>query len=129
MRPQPNGILFPTNLAPGWVGIVYQSKGDGANARDHFDRFRRVSQWRTEDTPDNAGYFFDLALAQTRLGQSRGGRVAGERAAGIEPTAYIKLARLYSVQGRTDEAFDLLSRAAGAGFRADLNAVRKATTV
>ena len=100
-----------------YMGIVYQSKGAGANARDHFDRFRRVSQWRTEDNPDNAGYFFDLARALTRLGQTRGGRVAGERAAGIEPTAYFDLARLYSVQGRTDEAFDLLDDAAAAGFR------------
>jgi tetratricopeptide (TPR) repeat protein len=100
-----------------YMGVVYQSKGAGTTALDHFDRFRRVSQWRTEDNPDNAGYFFDLGVVLTRMGQPTRSRAAGERAAEISPTAYFDLVRLYSVQGRADEAFELLDRAAGSGFR------------
>ncbi len=100
-----------------YMGVVYQSKGAGTNARDHFDRFRRVSQWRTEDNPDNAGYFFDLGVVLARMGQTNRSRAAGDRAAEIDPAAYYNLARLYSVQGRTDDAFELLGRAVDAGFR------------
>jgi tetratricopeptide (TPR) repeat protein len=99
------------------IGVAYQSKGAVNTARDHYDRFRRVSQWRTEDNPENAGYLIDLAVALTRLGRVDRGLAAGRRAAAIDPTDYVGFARLASVQRNPDEAFALLDRAATAGFR------------
>jgi len=114
-------------------GIVYQKMGNGGLARDSYDRFRRIAQWRSEDNPGDAAYLFDLGLVLQRMGQSKGAARAVERAAALDSTAYFEWARLRSVQGRSKESLDLLNRAIDDGFRdliilkyhPDFQAVRK----
>ena len=106
------------NVEPQYnMGIVYQKMGQGNRARDSYDRFRRISQWRSEDNPGEAAYLFDLGLVLQRMGQPKGSARAVERAAAIDSTAYIEWARLRSLQGRPNESIDQLQRAIGEGFR------------
>jgi tetratricopeptide (TPR) repeat protein/tRNA A-37 threonylcarbamoyl transferase component Bud32 len=114
-------------------GVVYQKMGNGGLARDSYDRFRRIAQWRSEDNPGDVGYLFDLGLVLQRMGQSQGSAKAAQRAAALDSTAYFEWARLRSVQGRSKESLDLLKRAIDDGFRdliilkyhPDFQAVRK----
>lgn len=100
-----------------YMGVVCDLKGDGGRAADYYDRFRRVTQWRTEDNPDEASYFIDLGIVLERIGQRDGARAAAQRAAEIDPTAHFEWARFRSVQGAADESFRELQLAIDGGFR------------
>jgi len=98
------------------LGIVYQKMGKSARARDSYDRFRRIAQWRSEDNPGEASYLIDLGLVLQRMGQKKSASKAASRAAAIDSTAYLEWARLKAVQGRTDESLQQLRRAIDGGF-------------
>ncbi|MDH3198635.1 MAG: protein kinase [Candidatus Krumholzibacteria bacterium] len=100
-----------------FMGVAYERMGDRANARQNYDWFRRITQWRSEDRSDDARYSIELALVLTRLGQSSAARAAAGRAAAIDSTSFLDWARLRAVQGRVDEAMVLLQRAIDGGFR------------
>jgi serine/threonine protein kinase/tetratricopeptide (TPR) repeat protein len=116
-----------------YMGIVYQNMGNATRARDSYDRFRRIAQWRSEDNPGDSAYLFDLGRVLARLGQPKGSAQVARRAAAIDSTAYLEWARLRSVQGRTNESLKELRRAIDSGFRdliilkydPDFQAVRK----
>jgi tetratricopeptide (TPR) repeat protein/tRNA A-37 threonylcarbamoyl transferase component Bud32 len=99
------------------MGVVYQKMGKTTHARDSYDRFRQIAQWRSEDNPGEASYLFDLGLVLQRMGQKNGAAKAASRAAAIDSTAYLEWARLKAVQGRTDESLEQLRRAIDGGFR------------
>jgi serine/threonine protein kinase/lipopolysaccharide biosynthesis regulator YciM len=100
-----------------FMGIAYELMGDRARARQSYDWFRRITQWRSEDRSDDARYSIELALVLTRLGQSNAARAAARRAAAIDSTSFVDWARLRAVQGRADDAMALLQRAIDGGFR------------
>jgi tetratricopeptide (TPR) repeat protein len=99
------------------MGVVCELKGDRGRAADCYDRFRRVTQWRTEDNPDEASYFIDLGIVLTRIGQRNRAGAAAQRAAEIDSTAHLEWARFRSVQGSADESLGQLQRAIDGGFR------------
>jgi tetratricopeptide (TPR) repeat protein/tRNA A-37 threonylcarbamoyl transferase component Bud32 len=108
----------PESIDPHYyIGVVYQLAGDRGRARDSYDRFRQITQWRLEDDPENAERLIELGIVLTRMGQPNGARAAAEKAAGIDPNAHFGFARLYSVQGNTDESLRQLGQAIDAGFR------------
>jgi tetratricopeptide (TPR) repeat protein/tRNA A-37 threonylcarbamoyl transferase component Bud32 len=108
-----------------YMGIGYGLAGSAARSRDSYDRYRQVTQWRSEDNPDNAVYQIELALVLTRTGQTRGASAAADRAAAIDEaadatagaTAHFQWARLYAVQGSVDEALAQLQLAIDGGYR------------
>jgi len=100
-----------------YMGIAYQMKGDKARSRDSYDRFRRITQWRSEDNFENASYLIELALVLTRLGQPRNAQKAASKAAESGSISHYEWARLYSLQGKKEASFKELQKAIDGGFR------------
>jgi tetratricopeptide (TPR) repeat protein len=100
-----------------YMGIVYELKGDKRRAGDYYDRCRRIMQWRAEDNPDDAIYLIEFAIVLTRIGQHSGARVAAEKAAGIDTTAFLEWARFRSVRGEAEKSLGQLEQALARGFR------------
>jgi serine/threonine protein kinase/tetratricopeptide (TPR) repeat protein len=99
------------------AGVVCQLMGDDRAARRHFDRFRGAIERQLAGQPDNAEAYFDLACTSTRLGDLERGRTLGQRAHTLNGADHFDLARLLSLQGRTQEAVDALDLAVKEGFR------------
>jgi tetratricopeptide (TPR) repeat protein/tRNA A-37 threonylcarbamoyl transferase component Bud32 len=108
-----------------YMGIGYAWAGNAGRSRDSYDRYRRVTQWRSEDNPDNPVYQIELSLVLSRMGQTRGARAAANRAAAIDTTSgampdvtmHFEWARLYAAQGKAEDALARLQLALEGGYR------------
>jgi serine/threonine protein kinase/tetratricopeptide (TPR) repeat protein len=99
------------------AGVECLLMNDEPAAREQLDRFRRATEERLARDPKNGQYYYDLALAWTRLGNPAKGWALGQRAGALDATNDFDRARLLNLQGRGDEALDALNLAVKRGFR------------
>jgi tetratricopeptide (TPR) repeat protein len=110
--------IDPQNCdAPYYMGIVYDSMNDRADARRQWLHSVDCRQKALGLEGNDASDYLEVAIARTRLGDAAGARAAEERAHAIDPNLYLDTARLRSVQGRTNEALAVLERGEKGGLR------------
>jgi tetratricopeptide (TPR) repeat protein len=99
------------------AGVECLLMNDEPAARQHLEKFRRATEEQLARDPKNGQYYYDLALAWTRLGNPAKGWALGKKAAALDATSDFDRARLLNLQGRGDEAVDALNIAVKRGFR------------
>jgi tetratricopeptide (TPR) repeat protein len=99
------------------AGVECQLMNDEPAARQHLDKFRRATEERLARDPRNGQFYYDLALAWTRLGNPAKGWALGQKARTLDPTNDFDRARLLNLQGRSGDALDALDLAVKRGFR------------
>jgi serine/threonine protein kinase/Flp pilus assembly protein TadD len=101
------------------AGLSYAALGNEAAARDAFDKSIIRAQRQIELYPDDARALYLGAISLCRLGRIQEGLDWGNQALALDPEdsgVLYNIACLYSVAGRTEQAFDLLERAVQNGF-------------
>jgi len=98
------------------TGVALQYAGDSDRAREHFMVFKRaVEKWIFDD-PDEIVYRTTLDVADIRLGGTPSTTYTEEQLASTNPNLNLGLAKIASLQGRTEDALALLEIALDAGL-------------
>jgi serine/threonine protein kinase/Flp pilus assembly protein TadD len=98
------------------AGVALQYAGDSDQAREHFTVFKRtVEKWIFDD-PDVITYRTTLDIADIRLGEKPSTNYTEEQLASTDPNLNFGLAKIASLQGRTEDALARLEIALDAGL-------------
>ncbi|MFC2144234.1 tetratricopeptide repeat protein [Acidobacteriota bacterium] len=98
------------------AGVAFQYAGDNEKARKHFVVFKRVVQNWISDEPDEIVIRTTLDIADIRLGETPSTGYTEDQLASTDPDLNFGLAKIASLQGRTEDALARLEIALDAGL-------------
>ena len=92
------------------LGIVYDSLNDKAGARREWTRSLQCRREDLRAEQNQAEDYLEIAITLTRLGRTAEAQAAEAKARSMDPNQYVATARLWAIQGRTQEALASLER-------------------
>ncbi len=99
------------------LGINYNLMGKILNARNHFLKYREVSEKWLEENSNNPKPYIYNGIIRTRLGEKEAGWEIGKRGIELDSSIHFEFTQLLAVQGRKREALDYLEKAFENDFR------------